>query len=91
MSTNYTSKSSRAKWEKWKENAVKMEAWYKGRVLPEGPIKLDACSTIIHVPKYVATNIATMKANQEKPWQAAFKPAYLRLYALKMIIENEQP
>lgn len=88
MSVNNVTKESQARFEKWKTAAIKMEEWFNGRPLPEEPVQINACAKIINVKKYVETNIATMKANQERPWQAAFKPAYLRLYELKKFIES---
>lgn len=83
-------KGAKANWEKWKENAIRMEKWFEGRNLPAPPIKMNEACTITNVKLYVDTQIKTIRANQEKPWQAAFKPAYMRLYYLKKFIENAQ-
>lgn len=87
---NRNTKSSLSSWEKWKAQAIRMEAWYEGRQLPVGPLKINSFSTIMDVDKYVETSLAQLKSNQTKPWQAPFKPAYMRLYELKKFIENAE-
>lgn len=88
--THQHSTESKQTFEKWKSQAEKMVEWYKGRSLPEGSFRLNSYSTITDAKKFVETNISMMLSNMSKPWQSAFKPAYMRLYELKKHIENEQ-
>lgn len=82
--------NNKAVWENWKMQAKRMEEWFMGRSLPKSPLRMNDYSVIHDLKKYVETNLAQVKNNQDKPWMAPFKPAYMRLFHLKKFIENAE-
>lgn len=66
--------------------------WYKDAALPEGPVRLDACTVIEDVPRFVSTHLEVATAKNGLP---AFRVFYDRLINFKSVIfaqaEPEKP
>lgn len=86
-------KQSTAKIESYKKvtqppwDIQSLEAFFVERELPAHPIKLDQCTTIIDVPKFLRSHLAVVKANNGK---RTFRPYLDRIVALKRVL-NDKP
>lgn len=68
------------------ENEIKeLEHFFHGKELPSTPIKLDQCSTIIDISKFIESHIACLKRDDGKK---IFIPDIKRLQALKKYFIN---
>lgn len=60
-----------------------LETFFAGIQLPAGPVKLNQCATIINIPGFIDSHIATAKAQDGN---YTYKPYYNRLQELKQIL-----
>mgnify|MGYP003623326201 CR=1 FL=1 len=56
------------KQEDWSEEIAEVEAFFAGIGSIEEPIRLNTYSTILNVQRFIESNLATVKANNGKPW-----------------------
>jgi hypothetical protein len=67
--------------EKWE--VEELEAFFKNRILPIDPIRLNQCEVITDVKKFIDSHLCIVKSNNGK---IVFKPYFERLLKLKEIL-----
>lgn len=70
----------------WNKEITELEQFYSKNLLPTEPIKLNNCSNILDVSKFIQTNLQTIKANNGKH---SFLPYLNRLQQLKQILTEK--
>lgn len=69
----------------WEQEITEIEAYFTETVLPDQPIQLNQCMTIIDCAEFVDSHLAAVKASTGK---RAFLPYLERLQALKVILKT---
>lgn len=70
------------------EKITKIENYLNSIQLPTKPIKLDQCTTITDLPKFIDNHIAAYKTNLNNP---TYKPYLQRLVKLVNILYEKEP
>lgn len=71
--------------ENWNTEINELEIFFAGTTLSIQPIRLDQCSDITNVPKFINSHLASIKANNGN---RTFLPYLDRLRRLKQMIKN---
>jgi len=71
--------------EKWDDIIFELETFFNTCILPTGPIKLDECSTIIDLPKFIEAHLSTVIFNNGNK---TFRPYLDRLIELRNLIDS---
>ncbi len=72
--------------EVWGKDIEDLERFYSEISFPEVPIRLNECSFITDVSKFVQSNLTMVKTNNGNP---AYQPYLIRLKKLKQILINK--
>ena len=67
----------------WDQNISELETYFAGIPLPPVPVKLDSCTNIIDVSKFIESHVATITAQNGK---RRYLPYLHRLQALKQML-----
>lgn len=70
----------------WCEEIAALESYFATAQIPAVPVKIDECSTITDVPRFVAGHLSLVKANAGN---RIFLPYLERLQRLREILENQ--
>ena len=71
------------KGENWNDTITELETYFANIQLPTEPVKLNQCSTITNIHKFIDGHLANVKQNNGKPF---FLPYLHRLQQLKQIL-----
>jgi len=69
----------------WDKEIMMLEAYFASAILPTQPVKLDQCSTITNVQRFVESHLATVREYNGNP---TFEPHLDRLHKAKEIINQ---
>jgi hypothetical protein len=69
----------------WDEKIYELKKYFSEITLPAQPIRLNQCSTITDIPKFIENHFSVVKGNNGK---RSFKPYLERLNQLKSILQN---
>ncbi len=72
--------------ESWEQDITELENCFAGITLPTQPVKLNQCSTITNVSKFLESHFATGKAQNGK---RTFLPYLSRLQELKQLLNRQ--
>lgn len=64
----------------WDQDIIELEHFFKTVILPLEPIKLNQCTTVVDINKFIESHLAIVKANNGKP---TYLPYIERLKKLK--------
>lgn len=67
----------------WSESIPELVNYYQDATLPNGPVRLNPCSTVTNIPLFVESHLANVQAYKENP---TFLPYLERLQQLKNIL-----
>ena len=70
--------------ENWNVQIAELESFFKNIQLPKKEIKLNQCTTISNLNKFVSSHLATVKANNGS---LIYLPYLVRLQELKVILK----
>ena len=62
-----------------------LEDFFDSITLPTSPVKLNNCTTILDVSKFINSHLSTIKSNNGN---LIYKPYLSRLQEIKSILEN---
>lgn len=68
----------------WSQEIANIDSFFSTATLPQESFKLDQCTTILDVPKFVTSHMTLIKANQGKD---LFLPYLSRLQELKNVLK----
>ena len=71
------------KGENWHDTISQLETYFANIELPAEPVKLNQCSTITNIHKFIEGHLCTVKANNGNPY---FLPYLERLQTLKHLL-----
>jgi len=71
--------------ETWDKEISELEKYFTGITLPTQPVKLDQCSTITNVQRFIESHFATVK---EYNGVRSFEPYLDRLKTLQLKLKN---
>lgn len=78
-------KAGKPKPENWQQDITELEHYFKIVKLPTPPVKLNQCTKIIDISKFIDSHLAIMKAQNGK---RIYLPYLNRLQELKQYIKN---
>lgn len=64
-------------------DVAELETAIRSANMPQAPVKLDQCTTIIDVPLFIESHLSTVKHNNGNPH---FKPYFDRLVKFKNLM-----
>ena len=70
--------------EDWKNEISELETYFEGTTIPAVPIKLNACTTIVDIPKFIHSHLACVKTNNGN---RTFLPYLERLRELQQYLK----
>jgi hypothetical protein len=68
----------------WKQSLEEFESYLRGRSMPDGPIKLDQCTTIADPSSFIDSHLAIVRANLGNE---TFRPYLDRLISFMKLIQ----
>lgn len=69
----------------WDKEIKELEDFFDSITLPTSPVKLNNCTTILDVSKFINSHLSTIKSNNGN---LIYKPYLSRLQEIKSILEN---
>lgn len=78
-------KAGKLKPENWQLDISELEKFFNTVPLPIQPVKLNQCTNIIDISKFINSHLATVKANNGK---RVYLPYFERLQELKMYLKH---
>lgn len=69
----------------WNKEIKELEDFFDSITLPTSPVKLNNCTTILDVSKFINSHLSTIKSNNGN---LIYKPYLSRLQEIKSILEN---
>ena len=64
-------------------NVTELEEFFSSRELPVGPVRLDSCTVVNDVQKFVQVELSIVKAHNG---QYRYQPYFERLQQLKIVL-----
>jgi hypothetical protein len=68
----------------WNDQIAGLEEYFATAAIPEGQVRLNVCSTITNIPAFIASHLATIKANNGN---RTYLPYLNRLKEIKLHLE----